>query len=179
LFVAKVGRNEPCPCGSGRKAKRCCGIERGPSEESQARAFLAQAWRTAAAELRGRSDGELLDLFEELWELPCADLSLQVELPKLLSPMLGRLCEAVVDDDPDPDLLDAATKSIDGPIERARLARAAISQAEVGMIDGELVAAALLDLGSGSRHLMHAALLEALAVRAGIVTTPAGIRLAA
>ncbi|MBK1670961.1 hypothetical protein CKO28_23400 [Rhodovibrio sodomensis] len=21
----KVGRNEPCPCGSGRKAKRCCG----------------------------------------------------------------------------------------------------------------------------------------------------------
>ncbi len=22
---AKVGRNDPCPCGSGRKAKRCCG----------------------------------------------------------------------------------------------------------------------------------------------------------
>ena len=21
----KVGRNEPCPCGSGRKYKRCCG----------------------------------------------------------------------------------------------------------------------------------------------------------
>jgi len=21
----KVGRNEPCPCGSGRKWKRCCG----------------------------------------------------------------------------------------------------------------------------------------------------------
>jgi len=21
----KVGRNEPCPCGSGRKMKRCCG----------------------------------------------------------------------------------------------------------------------------------------------------------
>ena len=20
-----VGRNEPCPCGSGRKSKRCCG----------------------------------------------------------------------------------------------------------------------------------------------------------
>ena len=20
----KIGRNEPCPCGSGRKAKRCC-----------------------------------------------------------------------------------------------------------------------------------------------------------
>jgi uncharacterized protein YecA (UPF0149 family) len=22
---AKVGRNEPCPCGSGRKYKKCCG----------------------------------------------------------------------------------------------------------------------------------------------------------
>ncbi|MBI3758229.1 MAG: SEC-C domain-containing protein, partial [Deltaproteobacteria bacterium] len=23
----KVGRNEPCPCGSGKKFKRCCGRE--------------------------------------------------------------------------------------------------------------------------------------------------------
>jgi preprotein translocase subunit SecA len=23
----KVGRNEPCPCGSGKKYKQCCGIE--------------------------------------------------------------------------------------------------------------------------------------------------------
>jgi preprotein translocase subunit SecA len=22
---AKIGRNDPCPCGSGRKYKRCCG----------------------------------------------------------------------------------------------------------------------------------------------------------
>jgi uncharacterized protein len=26
---AKVGRNEPCPCGSGKKFKKCCGA---PSE---------------------------------------------------------------------------------------------------------------------------------------------------
>jgi len=115
-------------------------------------AFLAHASEAAATQLRGLSDEDLLDLFEELWELPCVDLSLQVELPKLLSPVLSRLCEAVEDDDPDPDLLDAATRSIDGPIERARLARAAISRAEVGVIDRELAAAALLDLGSGSRH---------------------------
>lgn len=25
--MAKVGRNEPCPCGSGAKVKRCCGTE--------------------------------------------------------------------------------------------------------------------------------------------------------
>ncbi|HDZ20727.1 MAG TPA: hypothetical protein ENH80_11455 [Phycisphaerae bacterium] len=25
--VQKVGRNEPCPCGSGKKYKKCCGKE--------------------------------------------------------------------------------------------------------------------------------------------------------
>lgn len=25
--VEKVGRNEPCPCGSGKKYKKCCGLE--------------------------------------------------------------------------------------------------------------------------------------------------------
>ena len=24
--VTRVGRNDPCPCGSGKKAKKCCGI---------------------------------------------------------------------------------------------------------------------------------------------------------
>jgi preprotein translocase subunit SecA len=24
--IAKVGRNDPCPCGSGKKYKKCCGI---------------------------------------------------------------------------------------------------------------------------------------------------------
>lgn len=24
IAAPKVGRNEPCPCGSGRKAKKCC-----------------------------------------------------------------------------------------------------------------------------------------------------------
>ncbi len=27
---SKVGRNEPCPCGSGRKYKKCCGANAGP-----------------------------------------------------------------------------------------------------------------------------------------------------
>ena len=26
IVSQKVGRNEPCPCGSGRKFKRCCGL---------------------------------------------------------------------------------------------------------------------------------------------------------
>lgn len=177
--MAKVGRNEPCPCGSGRKAKRCCGVGGGPSEESLARAFLTHASREAAGELRRLPDAELLELFEELWELPAVHLSLQVELPKLLSPALNRLCDAVADDDPDPELLDAAVAAIDTPTERARLARAVIAQAEAEAIDGMLANSALLDLGSDSRHLLRAALLEAVAVWVGTARTPAGLRLAA
>jgi len=178
-FVSKVGRNELCPCGSGRKAKRCCGIQGGPSEESQARAFLAHASLAAARELRRLSERELGVLFEELWALPAVDLSLQVKLPQLLSPALDRLCVAVSDDDPDADLLDAGVIAVDEPIERARLARAAIVQAEVGGIDEKLASAALFDLGSDSRHLLRAALLEAVAVRVGVARTPAGMLLAA
>lgn len=107
------------------------------------------------------------------------DLSLQAELPKLLSPALDRLCDAVADDDPDPELLDAAARAIDTPTERARLARAVIAQAVAKTIDARLADAALLDLGSDSRHLLHAALLEAVAVRVGAARTPAGILLAA
>jgi SEC-C motif len=179
LVVARVGRNEPCPCGSGRKAKRCCGVQGGPSEESLARAFLAHASREAAGELRRLRDAELLDLFAELWELPAVDLSLQVELPELLSPVLDRLCDAVIDDDPNPELLDAAVGAIDTPTERARLARAVIAQAQSKAIDERLADAALIDLASDSRQLLRAGLLEAVAVRVGAARTPAGILLAA
>ena len=27
LQTFKIGRNEPCPCGSGKKYKKCCGRE--------------------------------------------------------------------------------------------------------------------------------------------------------
>jgi hypothetical protein len=177
--VVKVGRNEPCPCGSGRKAKRCCGVQGGPSEESRARAFLAHACRGAAEELRRLSDGELGGLFDELWDLPAADLSLQVELPKLHSPALIRLCDAVAEEDPDPELLETVVRGVDTPIERARLARAAIARAQARTIDGKLASAALLDLGSDSRRLLRAAVIQAVAVRVGVARTPAGLLLAA
>jgi hypothetical protein len=85
--------------------------------------------RGVAAALRRLPDGERLDLFEELWGLPAVGLSLQVELPKLLSPALDRVCDAVAEDDPDPGLLDAAVGAIDTPSEWARLARAVIARA--------------------------------------------------
>jgi len=54
-----------------------------------------------------------------------------------------------------------------------------IAVAERGAIDARLAAAALVDLGSDSRRLLRAGLLEAVAVRAGVARTPAGILLAA
>jgi hypothetical protein len=154
-------------------------VERGPSEESLARAFLAHVSREAAGELRWARDGELEELFDELWELPAVDLSLQAELPKLFSPELDRLAEAVKDDDPDAELLEAVVEKIDTPLERARLARAVIAQAKAGVVGSRRAAAALVDLGSGSRRFLRAGLLEAVAVRVGVARTPGGIVLAA
>ena len=179
--MARVGRNQPCPCGSGRKSKRCCGVEGGPSGESLARALLAHGSREAAWELGSVSERELGELLGGLVELPELDLSLHAELPKLLSPQLDRLCDAFVADD-----LDAAEEpfgellqAIDTPMERARLARAVIALRARGGLDARLAAAALNDLASGSRELVGACLLRAVAVRAGVARTPGGVLLAA
>lgn len=48
-----------------------------------------------------------------------------------------------------------------------------------GRLDGELAAAALIDLASRSRGLIGASLIAAVAVRVGASRTPAGILLAA
>jgi len=55
---SRIGRNEPCPCGSGKKFKRCC-IERVQAEERAAEAH----WRAADAAEPGR-----FDKFDELSE---------------------------------------------------------------------------------------------------------------
>jgi SEC-C motif-containing protein len=179
--VAKVGRNEPCPCGSGRKAKRCCGIERGPSEENLARAFLAHAASEAAWELRHVGEGEFDRLLNGLPELPELDLSLHAELPKLLSPTIDRFMDAFADDDPDAaeEPFAELLGTIDTPAERARLARAVIALRAEDRLDRKVAAAALIDLACDSGELLGASLLQAVAVRAGAVRTPAGVLLAA
>jgi hypothetical protein len=179
--MSRVGRNQPCPCGSGRKTKRCCGIERGPSEPDLAKARLAHHATRAARTLAHLSEPRLLDLFHELLDLPERDLTLLVELPELVSPELARLYRAIAADDIDhaDQLLPAVLERIDTPQARARLADAIADNQAAGRIDPQLAAAAHIDLDSGSGLLIRASLIQAAALAAGATRTPGGLLLAA
>lgn len=179
--MPKSGRNDPCPCGSGRKTKRCCGQQRGPSEEELARAHVTQLARQAAPDLAGLSDQALDHLWEGLMDLPGVDYSLLVTLPKLIGPDLQRLRESIEHDDPDWgwDALTAVHNQIDTPQQRARLADAIVRLGDRGRINRRQAAYALLDLSTRSTRFVAASLLEAVAVSVGISRTPAGLHIAA
>jgi hypothetical protein len=179
--VPRSGRNQPCPCGSGRKTKHCCGEQRGPSEQQLARAHVAQLAREAIPELDGLSDRALEHLSEALMDLPALDLSLLVTLPKLIGPDLQRLRESIELDDADWgwDALTAVHKQIDTPQQRARLADAIVELRDQHRIGHRQAAYALLDLHTRSTRLIAASLLEAVAVSIGVNRTPGGLHIAA
>lgn len=49
--MAKIGRNEPCPCGSGKKYKQCCLV----SDEQTARAAVAASQAAQAGHRRPKA----------------------------------------------------------------------------------------------------------------------------
>ncbi|HEX4108211.1 MAG TPA: SEC-C domain-containing protein [Solirubrobacteraceae bacterium] len=175
------GRNQLCPCGSGRKVKRCCGERRGPSEDQVARARVSQLARDAAEDLAGLSDRALDHLWEGLVDLPALDISLLVTLPKLIGPDLQRLRESIERDDPDwgSDALTAVAMQIDTPQQRAQLADAIARLRDQQRVSRRLAAYALLDLHTKSTRLIGASLLEAVAVSVGANPTPSGLHIAA
>ncbi len=179
--MPRPGRNEPCHCGSGRKTKRCCGVERGPSEDQLAGAHLALLAREASADLAGLSERALDPLWEGLMDLPGVDYSLLVTLPQLIGPDLQRLRESIEHDDPDWgwDALTAVHKQIDTPQQRARLADAIVRLRDQHQINRRQAAYALIDLHSQSTRPIAASLLQAVAVSVGAEPTPSGLHLAA
>src|SRR6266536_2011451 len=158
--MAGLGRNERCPCGSGRKVKRCCGVRRGPSEDELAKAFLAVEARAAAWVLRDHDDEQLDELHDALVDLPAVDQSLLWPLPRLLTPEFARLGDALAEEDTETvrAVLPGVLARLDTP--RAR---------------GELAAAAVIDLASPSTTLVRASLLHAVAVDAGAAPTASGL----
>ena len=175
------GRNQPCPCGSGRKTKHCCGERRGPSADQLARAHVAALAHEAIPDLAGLSDRALDHLSEGLMDLPALDLSLLVTLPKLIGPDLERLREAIEHDDADWgwDALTAVHQQIDTPQQRARLADAIVRLRDQHRINRRQAAYALLDLHTPSTRFIAASLLEAVAVSIGVHRTPGGLHIAA
>lgn len=179
--MPRLGRNHPCSCGSGRKVKRCCGQQRGPSEDQLARAHVALLAREVAIDIADLSDDAVDELWEGLFDLPATDISLLVTLPKLIGPELQHLREAIAYDDPDWDLdaLIAVAAQVDTPVQRARLADALAKLREQQRISRHQAAAAILDLDSRSRRFIDASLLEAIALSAGATRTPGGLQIAA
>jgi SEC-C motif len=177
--MAKLGRNEPCPCGSGRKVKRCCGQRRGPSEQDLAWQFLREQARKFAPVLRNHEEVEITELLDRVIELPVRHLSLQVRLPALWRPELERLRAAMIAGDDLVDVVEDATAAIDGPLVRVRLARAAGELCQQDQLDVESVAAILVDLARPTSVFVSASLIAATAVALGRCPTPAGLLIAA
>jgi SEC-C motif len=175
------GRNDPCPCGSGRKVKRCCGQQRGPSEEQLARAHVALLARDAARDIADLPDDALDDLWDGLFDLPAIDLTLLVTLPKLIGPDLQHLLDSVANDDPDWDTaaLIRVAADVDTFQQRAQLADALVRLRDQHRITRRQAAAAILHLDSSSRRFINSSLLEAIALAAGAIPTPGGLQIAA
>lgn len=171
------GRNGSCPCGSGRKAKRCCGTRRGPGSAELAKAFLAEERRKAVSVLAGVDRGEFDELFEEVVDLPTLDVSLQVDLPRLLSPQLERLRVAIEVDHVEAfeAAVAPALEQLDTPERRAALARAVLSLREAGRIDAPLAAVAIIDLWTRRSALFQSSVVQGLAVSVGAARTPSGL----
>jgi hypothetical protein len=175
--VSAIGRNQPCRCGSKKKTKHCCGVPHGPSDIEMAKAFLAAESRSAARRLVALRTAEVHQLFDEIPELPARHLSLQLSLPRLLTPELEALRHAIDERDTDAveHQIEPALALIDKPLRRAELARAVLDLANAHVIDAALADVALLDLDLRSSTLVRASLLHALAVSIGASRTPSGL----
>ena len=91
------------------------------------------------------------------------------------------MCEAIAEDDETTGdaVIERVFIELDTPVQRARLARGVIALRDAGRLGRRLAAVAVVDLASGSRQLLSASVIQAVAVRAGMARTPGGVVLAA
>jgi hypothetical protein len=180
--MVRQSRNERCRCGSGKKAKYCCGSWRGPSPEALDEAFLATALSEARPALVGiRLSGLAQDYLDELVELPKSSPELTVELPKLVDLELEALLHscATGDEQGIDEALSGVARRFHHVGERARLAREVLRLRDGGDIGRFLAALAVLDLSrKESSALVESAVLQAARVRAGVAPTTSGLLIA-
>jgi hypothetical protein len=134
----------------------------------------------AIADLQGLDEIELHAYFDRLLELPELDVSLQVPLPRLVTPDMERAIDALRDDDYDDfdDALDEVVAAIDSHERRLALAEAVLALRDSGRITRKFAAMAVLELDRPDSMTFRSSAAESLAVLAGEQDTPAGLFLA-
>jgi len=175
--MAKIRRNEPCPCGSGSKAKRCC---YGTNETAAVGLLPPELGDDAIADIAGSDELELRSYFDQLLYLPELDSSLQVRLPGIVTPDMDRAINALRDDDDEEfdDALDKVMLAVDSADRRLDLAQAVLSLRDQGKIERKFAAIAVLELDRTESMLFRSSVAESLAILAGDQRTPAGLLVA-
>ncbi len=84
--MSKVGRNDPCPCGSGKKYKQCCWNKRLPLGKRKFKAsVLSSGSMKKMPDLMERTFGEAVkgDAFSSLKEALSGRLSNSEDMPNV------------------------------------------------------------------------------------------------
>jgi len=179
----KTGRNSPCRCGSGIKAKRCCDAEPG-LRMMTARAVLARLQPEVIGALAGLDLDErerLRQLYNEMLYLPQLDISLHLRLPGVLSLEIEQAmhtCWSHDDEGFDEAIRDTA-RMLDTFERRLELAEAVLALRDRGLVDPALAAVAIIDLNQAESVLLLSSLAQTIAVASGDEKTPSGLLVAA
>jgi hypothetical protein len=177
--MAKIGRNEPCPCGSGLKAKRCCLAEEG-ARVTTTRATLTRLRSEVVHAISHIEEAEFRQLYDEMIYLPELDISLHLRLPAVVTPEIERAMSALEDSDHTrfDAALAAAARTLNTSERRLALAEAVLALRDRGLISAKLAAVSIVDLNEADSGLLLSSLAQAIAVRSGSEATPSGLLLA-
>lgn len=173
--MERARRNDPCPCGNGFKAKHCClAKESALLGAGSALLHMQSAQVEVLAEL---PEAAIRQLFEEMLQLPRRELGLQCRLPDLMPAEIERAMQAcrAQDSVAFAAALASATPLLDDPQRRLELATAVLELRDRQQLSAELAAVCVLDLNSDPSGLLNTAVTQAIAVRSGTETTPAGL----
>jgi hypothetical protein len=172
--MAKIRRNEPCPCGSGSKAKRCC---EAPHAYVDVRILPLDLCQNVVNDLPGSTQAEMRALFDELVYLPAVDASLRVRLPGIITADMARAINALREDDSTvfDEALGRVVPAVDTLERRIELAQAVIALRDQGRIRAKLAAVAVLELDQKESVFFLSSVAESLAALTGSEPTPAGL----
>lgn len=79
-MTKKVGRNDPCPCGSGKKYKKCCEEKLGPKRKFEA--TVISSGLSEGKELEGKATKISTDFFSRPAPPPPAPIPKQGYEPR-------------------------------------------------------------------------------------------------